>query len=194
MRIPFRSILLALCLAGLPLAAQSSATHPSVATVSIPAAASAGAWTLDDDTFDADLFAGGGVSASGLGRPAAGQVGAAGGSRTLDRNGGAGFEQFFEVGTMGPFPARNAPAAFVGFDLGLTFLPSPRSHTVFALPGGYTYVFSQGNAINFGLSVDRYYKPYHAIRVEVRDYLTFAGSVEHNIAIRIGWHAAVHDD
>jgi len=149
---------------------------------------------LDDDTYFASLFAGAGISSDGTVRPVSVQFGGSAGMATLGRNpGDLGMMQFIETGAIGPLADRHAPAAFLSYDFGTNILPSRDSHTVPFAVAGYSYLFSQASAINFGAGVDFYFREYRAIRVEVRDYFTFTQTPQHNVAFRIGWVLSAND-
>ncbi len=154
----------------------------------------AGDLVLDHDFYFASLFAGAGVDSEDSTRSGSAHIGGAVGSSTLaKRPGGFGFLQLVEVGAMGPFPARNAPAAFVSYDLGTTVLLSDRTRTVPFAAAGYSYVFGQASGFNFGVGVDRYYAGQRAIRLEIRDYLLFTAQPQHNVALRVAWEFSVHN-
>ncbi|HVB07887.1 MAG TPA: hypothetical protein VNF00_02975 [Candidatus Acidoferrales bacterium] len=52
---------------------------------------------------------------------------------------------------------------------------------------GYTQLFGTGNAVNFGAGADYRFCQTQAIRVDIRDYYSFASPRQHNVALRIGW-------
>jgi hypothetical protein len=149
---------------------------------------------LDDDTYLGTLFAGGGISSDGTLRPAGAQFGASGGTQTLGKNpGDVGFMQFIEAGAIGRLANRAAPAAFVGYDLGMNFLTSRRTHTVPFVAGGYSYIFGAASALNIGAGADYHYAEQRAIRLEVRDYFTFTATPQNNVALRVAWVFSVHN-
>ena len=149
---------------------------------------------LDDDTVYASLFAGGGISSNGTLRPAGAQFGGSAGIGTVARRpGGLAPFSFIELGAIGPLADRHAPAAFVSYDFGANLRLSRNPHTVPFAAAGYSYLFSQASAINFGFGADFFYRRYRAIRVEVRDYFTFTQLPQHNIALRLGWVFSAHD-
>ncbi len=149
---------------------------------------------LDADTLFTTVFAGSGVSSDGIFRPVSAQFGGSAGIETLSQHvGGLRGLSFVEVGAIGPLADRGSPAALVSYDFGANILLSPATHMVPFAVGGYSYLFGEGSAINFGLGTDLHYRRYRAIRVEVRDYYTFTETPQHNVALRIGWKFAVND-
>jgi hypothetical protein len=149
---------------------------------------------LDNDTYIGSIFAGGGISSDGALRPASAHFGASAGSQTLGRNpGDPGFLQLFELGAIGPLANRNSPAAFISYDLGVNFLISRNTHTVPFVVGGYSYIFGEASALNVGAGTDYYYAQQRAIRLEVRDYFTFTGAPQNNVAIRVAWVFSIHN-
>jgi hypothetical protein len=141
----------------------------------------------DTDSYDADIFAGMGATSDGS---LAGQFGASVGTRAITHANGIGFMQFLETGAI---VTRSAPATFLGYDLGIALLPHPHSHSIFFAAGGYSYIFTQGNALNFSVGSDFFYTPQRAIRVELRDYVGVTGKSQHTVALRVGWHFTAHN-
>ncbi len=88
---------------------------------------------------------------------------------------------------------RSTPTPFLSYDLSTNILLSRATHTVPFATAGYTYVFGEGSAINFGLGADFHYRRYRAIRVELRDYYLFTQVPQHNIALRLGWQFSIRN-
>jgi hypothetical protein len=150
---------------------------------------------IDSDYYFANIFAGGGVSTDGTARPASGIAGASAGIGTIaSKVWGLGFLEFIETGVIGPLATRNTPTGLIGYDLGTTILTSHKPRDIPFAVAGYSYILSVGNAINYGIGVDHYYKPERAIRLEIRDYYTLSTTHQHNVAIRVAWNFGVHDD
>jgi hypothetical protein len=127
-------------------------------------------------------------------RPDSSQFGATAGTQTLGRNpGDPGFLQFVEVGAIGPLANRTAPAAFIGYDVGVNLLLSRNHRFVPFVASGYSYLFGQASAINFGAGADYYYAGHRAIRLELRDYFTFTAAPQNNVALRVAWVFSVHN-
>lgn len=149
---------------------------------------------VDPDYIFASVFAGAGLSHSSDGAPLQGQVGGAVGMGTLSSTvGHVSGLQLFEFGVMGPLAGRNAPAPFVSYDAGLNLLTGATTRDIPFAVAGYSYVFTQANALNFGIGFDHYFAPNRAVRFEVRDYFTFTQAPTHNVALRVGLHFGAHD-
>lgn len=150
--------------------------------------------SMDHDAYLAVLSIGPGWANQGDGLSPTGQFAASVGTSTLlsdyGRSGGQGF---LEVGALGPLPDRAAPAAFIGYNLAVNHVFTPRPRNVFFLTGGIDYVFTQAGALNGGFGVDHYYKEGRAIRFEVRDYIVFTERPQNTVAVRVGWVFSVHD-
>jgi len=63
---------------------------------------------------------------------------------------------------------------------------------------GYSRLFETGHSLDYGLAlaVPRPGKPKDpssSLRIELRDYCTFANPAQHNVVIRIGWMSEVSD-
>jgi hypothetical protein len=58
---------------------------------------------------------------------------------------------------------------------------------------GYTRLLGTGNAINFGGGIDYRINHARAIRLELRDYYSFALPRQHNVALRIGLSLYTND-
>jgi hypothetical protein len=100
-----------------------------------------------------------------------------------------------EGGYLAPWARLRAGSALLSFD----YMPSwhfaragttePENDWKF-LPyasAGYTRLFGTGNAVNFGVGADYRFRKTQAIRVDIRDYYSFASPRQHNVALRIGW-------
>ncbi len=150
--------------------------------------------SMDHDAYLAVLSAGPGWANQGDGYSPTGQFAASVGTSTLLSDYGySGGQGFLEVGVLGPLPDRAAPAAFVGFNLAVNHVFTPRPRNLFFLTGGIDYVFTQAGALNGGLGVDHYYKEGRAIRFEVRDYIVFTERPQNTVAVRVGWVFSVHN-
>lgn len=98
---------------------------------------------------------------------------------------------FLEGGVMGPQANRSNVSGYLSVDGNL---PLARP-TVKYLPSaifGYTRMFETGHALDYGLALalPRFGKrkdPSSSLRIELRDYCTFANPTQHNIMLRIGW-------
>jgi hypothetical protein len=150
---------------------------------------------VDRDYLFTNIFAGGGIGSDGTVQPSSAQAGGTAGFGTISSKvGGLGFQEFLESGLIGPLATRNTPTGFVGFDLGSNVLISHTTRSIPFAAAGYSYIFLAGNAINYGIGIDHYYKSERAIRLEVRDYFTVTATHQHNVAVRLAWNFGVHDD
>jgi len=105
---------------------------------------------------------------------------------------------FFEIGVMGPQANRSSASGYLSLDgkiplstRGLLYVPTAII--------GYTRMFETGHALDYGLAFDSpaikgnqsYGENY--IRIELRDYYTFANPNQHNVMLRVGWMTGLPD-
>lgn len=104
---------------------------------------------------------------------------------------GAGFSfvplpLYTEVGIMGPQANRSYISGYVSVD---TSIPLSRTTGAY-LPEvllGYSRLFETGHALDYGLAVVLPRKNHRSdLRMELRDYWTFANPNQHNVMLRIG--------
>jgi hypothetical protein len=97
-----------------------------------------------------------------------------------------------EGGYLAPWARLKSGSGFFSFD----YMPSwhfghatPDASWKFLpyVSAGYTRLFGTGNAMNFGVGADYRFRKTQAIRVDIRDYYSFASPRQHNVALRIGW-------
>jgi hypothetical protein len=104
---------------------------------------------------------------------------------------------FVEVGATGPQANRSFLSGYISVD---SDIPLARRTSKF-LPMamiGYSRLFETGHSLDYGLAlaVPRPGKPKDpssSLRIELRDYCTFANPEQHNVVIRIGWMSEVSD-
>jgi hypothetical protein len=63
---------------------------------------------------------------------------------------------------------------------------------------GYSRLFETGHALDYGLALalPRFTKQSdnsNSLRIELRDYWTFANPAQHNVMLRVGWMVAGGD-
>jgi hypothetical protein len=58
---------------------------------------------------------------------------------------------------------------------------------------GYSRLFGQGNAINYGTGYEHVLTPNRSIRFEARDYYAFTGHRGHNVVLRVAYMIHVED-
>ena len=196
----------ALCLAALlllPAAMHAQSPTPSAAAAQstllpeAPAPGGPGAApgvTVDQEEVPAQLaslyagiFCGVGASTSSQGSlPAAGcGAGITFGSLPL----------FVEVGVIGPQANRSYISGYLSVDANI---PLARISSLY-LPLvfiGYSRLFETGHALDYGLALnlparDGRHNP--GVRIELRDYYTFARPLQHNVMLRVGWISPASD-
>ncbi len=105
---------------------------------------------------------------------------------------------FLEVGVMVPPASRRYFTGYVSLD---SSIPLRRGQPVY-LPMalvGYSRLFDTGHAFDYGLALamprlgKQRENSSKSLRIELRDYWTFAGPSQHNVMLRIGWMAEVRD-
>jgi hypothetical protein len=102
-----------------------------------------------------------------------------------------------EAGVMGPQANRSPLSGYVSVDQNI---PLARS-TLKVLPMamvGYSRLFETGNAVDYGvaLALPRFGHKgptSDSLRIELKDYWTFAHPAQHNVMLRVGWMSAVAD-
>lgn len=109
---------------------------------------------------------------------------------------GAGFTWyplpvFVEVGVMGPQANRSDVSGYVSADVDIPLSRLDRKYAPMALVG-YTRMFETGHALDYGVAIamPRWRKPSDptdSMRIELRDYWTFANPSQHNVMLRVGW-------
>lgn len=104
---------------------------------------------------------------------------------------------FFEVGVMGPQANRSNFSGYISLDEDVPLARTGRKYVPLAFVG-YTRMFETGHALDYGvaLATPRWRKPDgsgKSMRIELRDYWTFANPSQHNVMLRIGWMSDVAD-
>jgi len=103
---------------------------------------------------------------------------------------------FLEVGVMAPQANRSNITGYVSID-GRIPLALPSTKYMPQAIFGYSRLFETGHALDYGLALalPRFKDPDDAdsLRVELRDYWTFANPAQHNIVLRIGWMIPEND-
>jgi len=88
------------------------------------------------------------------------------------------------AGTMHEFT--DGAALFSGNYLGSTLIGKSKRLLLFGTVG-YTVVLGTDDAVNFGVGIDIAVAKEKALRIEVRDYLTYEDPDEHNVALRLAF-------
>lgn len=111
----------------------------------------------------------------------------------------APYPVFVELGVMGPQANRSNYSGYVSLD---GHIPLARTTTTY-LPiaiVGYSRLFETGHALDYGISLamPRWGKDKadidKSMRIELRDYWTFANPSQHNVMLRVGWMVTMSDD
>ena len=104
---------------------------------------------------------------------------------------------YVEFGLTGPQANRSHLSGYISFDANI---PLARPTVKYFPIGivGYSRFFEAGHALDYGvaLAVPRPGKPRNdgsSLRLELRDYCTFANPTQHNIMLRIGLMGAEYD-
>ncbi len=115
---------------------------------------------------------------------------------------GAGFTfvplpLFVEVGVMGPQANRSYISGYLSLDANLP-LARTSAHYFPIVIVGYSRLFETGHAFDYGIALVLPRAHGHEddltrIRLELRDYWTFANPTQHNIMLRVGWVSRVTD-
>jgi len=104
---------------------------------------------------------------------------------------------FFEVGVMAPQANRSYLSGYISLDGSIPLARSTTKYLPMAIVG-YSRLFETGHAFDYGLALalPRFSKvrdDSKSLRIELRDYWTFANPAQHNVMLRIGWMAEEAD-
>jgi hypothetical protein len=103
------------------------------------------------------------------------------------------FGLLFEVGYVAPWSNFKAGSAFLSANYMAAWSLDKKQRWLPFATVGYSRLFGTGNAANFGGGLDYRYKNNDAIRFELRDYATFTGPRQHDVALRFGFVFYVPD-
>ncbi len=98
---------------------------------------------------------------------------------------------FIEVGIMGPQANRSYLSGYISLDSSIPLAPSSSTYLPMAIVG-YSRLFEIGHALDYGLALalprfSKHRDDSKSLRIELRDYWTFANPTQHNIMLRVGW-------
>ncbi len=104
---------------------------------------------------------------------------------------------FVEVGVMAPQANRSHLTGYVSLDGSIPLAPASSRYLPMAIIG-YSRLFETGHALDYGvaLALPRFGKQKNngsSLRLELRDYWTFASPDQHNVMLRLGWMAIETD-
>ena len=104
---------------------------------------------------------------------------------------------FVEVGVMAPQANRSYLTGYISVDSSIPLARPTTKYLPMAIVG-YSRLFETGHAFDYGLALalPRFSKKRDdtkSLRIELRDYWTFANPTQHNVMLRIGWMEEVSD-
>jgi hypothetical protein len=105
------------------------------------------------------------------------------------------FPIFIEVGVLAPQANRSYLTGYISVDGRIPLAPTKYQPQALV---GYSRLFETGHAFDYGLALalPRFTKQSddsNSLRIELRDYWTFANPTQHNVMLRVGWMSAVSD-
>ena len=98
---------------------------------------------------------------------------------------------FFEFGLMAPQANRSNYSGYISVDGSIPLAPPSSKYLPMAIVG-YSRLFETGHAFDYGLALAMP-RPRNrkvdakSLRIELRDYWTFANPEQHNVMLRVGW-------
>jgi putative flippase GtrA len=115
---------------------------------------------------------------------------------------GAGFTfvptlVFVEVGMMAPQANRSYLSGYISLDGSIPLARTTMKYLPLAIVG-YSRLFETGHSLDYGLALALPRSKKHSdygksLRIELRDYCTFANPTQHNVMIRVGWMEEMAD-
>jgi putative flippase GtrA len=98
---------------------------------------------------------------------------------------------FIEVGTMAPQANRSYLSGYISLDGSIPFALLSSKYLPMAIVG-YSRLFETGHALDYGLALalprfSKHRDDSKSLRIELRDYWTFANPSQHNVMLRVGW-------
>lgn len=98
---------------------------------------------------------------------------------------------------MGPQANRSYLSGYISLDSSIPLAPPTIEYLPMAMIG-YSRLFETGHALDYGLALalPRFggeKRSSDSLRIEIRDYCTFANPIQHNVVLRIGWMIPEHD-
>lgn len=104
---------------------------------------------------------------------------------------------FVELGLMGPQANRSNFSGYVSVDGSIPFADVRDTYGFMGIVG-YSRLFETGHALDYGVALalphPRQAKgDSSSMRIELRDYWTFANPSQHNVMLRVGWMFQEYD-
>jgi putative flippase GtrA len=98
---------------------------------------------------------------------------------------------FIEVGVMAPQANRSYLSGYISLDSSIPLIRSSSKYLPMAIVG-YSRLFETGHAFDYGLALalprfSKHTDESKSLRIELRDYWTFANPNQHNVMLRVGW-------
>ncbi|NYF53925.1 GtrA family protein [Tunturiibacter gelidoferens] len=98
---------------------------------------------------------------------------------------------FIEVGIMAPQANRSYLSGYISLDSSFPLMRSSSKYLPMAIVG-YSRLFETGHALDYGLALalprfSKHKDDSKSLRIELRDYWTFANPNQHNVVLRVGW-------
>jgi putative flippase GtrA len=98
---------------------------------------------------------------------------------------------FIEVGIMAPQANRSDLSGYISLDSSIPLMRSSSKYLPSAIVG-YSRLFETGHALDYGLALalprfSKHRDDSKSLRIELRDYWTFANPNQHNVMLRVGW-------
>ena len=97
---------------------------------------------------------------------------------------------FIEVGIMAPQANRSYFSGYISLDSSIPLTQSSSKYLPMAIVG-YSRFFETGHALDYGLALalprfNKHRDDSKSLRIELRDYWTFANPTQHNVMLRVG--------
>ncbi|SNT38105.1 hypothetical protein SAMN05421770_11030 [Granulicella rosea] len=104
---------------------------------------------------------------------------------------------FTEIGIMAPQANRSYFTGYVSVDGSIPLASMKLAYLPMAIVG-YSRLFETGHAFDYGLALAMPHKGKPgdyptSLRLELRDYWTFANPTQHNVMLRLGWMSVETD-
>jgi hypothetical protein len=104
---------------------------------------------------------------------------------------------YIEIGMMGPQANRSNFTGYVSADTSIVLNRAAKRYVPMAMLG-YSRLFETGHALDYGLAIalprlGKQKNTGDSMRIEIRDYWTFANPAQHNVMLRFGWVAEETD-
>ncbi len=104
---------------------------------------------------------------------------------------------FFEFGVMTPQANRSYLTGYISVDGSIPLWKTGSTYLPMAMIG-YSRLFETGHSFDYGLALGlprpgKHTQAGDSLRLELRDYWTFANPSQHNVMLRVGWMSELSD-